>query len=101
MEPHERRTAERRPASDNIARLLWDDGAEVRESHALLVDVSRDGARFFAELTPPEGHEICLRLESPSRTGWVSARVVRSDSPFEGGLCFAGHFSHHLIPELV
>jgi hypothetical protein len=101
VENTERRVAERRPAGDNLASLLWDDGQDVMESPALLIDISRDGASFLAERSPPSGRDICMRLEAPSRTGWVSVRVVRSNGAMEGGLSFSGHFSHHLIPGLI
>jgi PilZ domain len=101
MEITERRRTERRPALENQAAFLWDEGTDVLESPARLIDISRDGASFVAEMSPPAGQEVCLRLEAPRRSGWVTARVVRSGGAMEGGLSFSGYFSQHLIDGLV
>ena len=101
MDNTERRRTERRPAEDNRARFLWDDGPDIRESSARLIDISRDGASFIAESSPPPGRDVCFRLEAPRRSGWVSVRVVRFGELMEGGLSFSGSFSNHLIAGLI
>jgi hypothetical protein len=93
----DRRHTERHPAGDTRAQLLWADGPNVRQSPARLLDVSRDGARFVSELSPPLGRDICFRLEVPRRSGWVAARVVRAGEAMEGGLRFSGYCPHDLI----
>ena len=89
MDAIERRCTERRPAGDNRARILWEGGAGSLETSARLIDISRVGAGFVAELPLPPGHEVCFRLETPKKTGWVLARIVRSDGAREGGLSFS------------
>jgi hypothetical protein len=101
VDNQERRQTERRPACDNHAAFLWNEGPEVLKSPARLIDISRDGASFIAEMSPPAGQEVCLRLETPRRSGWVTARVVRFGGAMEGGLSFSGYFSQHLIDGLV
>jgi PilZ domain len=97
----ERRRTERYPASENRARFLWEEGPDVRETSARLVDVSGGGARFVAELPPPAGLDVCFRLETPTKSGWVSARVVRRDGPAAGGLSFSGNCPYLLAPGLT
>jgi hypothetical protein len=101
MDIVERRRAERYPACENRVRLLWEDGPEVLETSARLIDISGNGARFVAETPPPPGHDVYFRLEAPSRSGWVSARVVRSGDATEGGLSFARYSPRYLLADLT
>jgi len=80
----------------NLVRLLWDEGLDVRETPARLVDVSVDGARFVAEMVPPRGRDVCFRVETPMRSPWVLARVVRIDGSM-GGLSFADYSPQDLV----
>ena len=41
----------------------------------------------------PTGRDVCIRLEAPRKTGWVLARVARSDGAKEGGLSFSRYLS--------
>jgi PilZ domain len=97
----ERRSAERHPACDNQARFLWADGPEIVESPARLIDVSQGGAGFVSEVPPPQGRDVCFKLESPRKTGWILAHVVRSGESSEGGLSFSGYYLRHLIDSLT
>jgi hypothetical protein len=97
----ERRCTERRPAGDNRARILWDGGPGSLETRVRLVDISRGGASFVAELPPPIGQDVCFRLEAPRKSGWILARVVRSDGAMEGGLSFSRYFPHDLFAGLI
>jgi len=97
----ERRRAERRPAVNNRGAFLWANGLEILRTPARLVDISQDGASFVADQSLPIGREVCFRLETPQRSGWVSVKVVRSGEACEGGLSFSGSFSQHLIAGLV
>jgi hypothetical protein len=97
----ERRCTERRPAGDNRVRILWDGGPGTLETQARLVNISRGGASFVAKLPPPPGQEVCFRLETAGKTGWVLARVVRSDGGMEGGLSFSRYFPHDLFAGLI
>jgi hypothetical protein len=97
----ERRCTERRPVGENRARILWDEGPGPLETRARLVDISHGGAGFVSELPLPTGRDVCIRLEAPRKTGWVLARVVRSDGPTEGGLSFARYFPHDLFAGVI
>jgi hypothetical protein len=97
----ERRSAERRPACDNRARILWANGPDVIESPARLIDVSRGGAGFVAEVSPPPGREVCFRLEAPRKSGWILAHVVRAGESKAGGLSFSSYYLRNLIGSLV
>ena len=80
---------------------MWDEGPGPLETPARLVDISRGGASFVAESPLPTGRDVCIRLEAPRKTGWVLARVVRSDGSTEGGLSFARYFPHDLFAGLI
>ena len=93
--------ASRFSARDNRARLEWVEGPDLLDTPARLIDISQGGASFVAELPPPPGSDVWLRLEVPSLTGWVSARIVRLDGPTKGGLSFSGYCPHELIASLT
>jgi len=101
LDVSERRRTQRRPALTNRARLEWSDGPEFVNTTARLIDISQGGASFVAELPPPPGHDVWVRLEVPRLTGWVSARVVRLDGPTEGGLSFSGYCPPDLMASLT
>ncbi len=101
MDTTERRRTRRIPTGDNQARLEWAEGPDFLETPARQVDISQGGAGFVAEIFPPGGRPVWLRLEAPRMTGWVSARVVRLDGPTEGGLSFSGYFPHDVIASLT
>jgi hypothetical protein len=101
MDVTERRCIRRRSAITNRARLEWSDGPEFVKTSARLIDISQGGASFIAEMPPPPGHDVWVRLEVPRLTGWVSARVVRLDGPAVGGLSFSGYCPHDLIADLT
>ena len=101
MDTTERRRTKRIPAGDNRARLEWAEGPHFLETPARLIDISQGGASFVAELPPPGGRPVWLRLEVPRLTGWVSALVVRLDGATEGGLSFSGYCPHDLIAGLT
>jgi len=86
--PAERRVAPRCEAVKNQSRLEFPvpDGSgriEVR-----LVNISRDGALIVTENPPPDGAPMWLRIESPVRTDWVEAIIVRVGQNREIGLRF-------------
>ena len=101
MDIFERRFSERRPAGENRARIMWDGGPDPLGTPARLLDISRGGAGFVSESPPPMGHEVCIRLEAPKKTGWVLARVVRSDGATEFGLSFDRYFPYDLFASLI
>jgi PilZ domain len=97
VENIERRSTERRPVGENRARVMWDGGAGPWETLARLVDISRGGARYVSGSPIPMGRDVCLRLETPGKTGWVLARVVRSEGGTGGGLAFERFHPHDLF----
>ena len=101
MDATERRCTERRPTGDNRARILWEGGAGSLETSARLINISRGGASFVAELPLPPGHEVCFRLEAPKKTAWVLARIVRSDGSKKGALSFSRYSPHDRFAGLV
>jgi hypothetical protein len=101
VDPTEGRRTRRLAARDNRATLEWFESPEIVTTPARLIDISQGGARFVAELPPPPGSDVWLRLEVPSVTRWVSATVVWLDGPTEGGLSFSGYCPHDLIGGLT
>jgi hypothetical protein len=97
----ERRFAERRRVGDNRARILWDEGPAPLETRARLVDISLGGVGFVSDLPLPTGRDVCIRLEAPKKTGWVLARVARTDGAKEGGLSFSRYLPHDLFADAL
>ena len=75
--PSERRASPRCAAVTNQSRLEFavPDGRQRVE--ARLMNLSRDGALIVAEKAPPYEPPIWLRIESPVKTDWVEAKIVR------------------------
>src|SRR4051794_18328224 len=86
----ERRAVPRHLAAENCASLVWWEGAKVRRSWTRLLDVSRDGALLAAAGPPSPDQSIWLRLDEPTETAWVSAKVVRRDASDNVGVSFLG-----------
>jgi hypothetical protein len=97
----ERRRTKRLPAGENRARLEWTVGPDFFDTPARLIDISQGGASFIADLPPPPGRDVWVRLEVPRLTGWVSTRVVRLDGLRKGGLSFSGYCPNELITSLI
>jgi PilZ domain len=97
----ERRRTRRLPVGENRATLEWAEGPDFLDTPARLIDISQGGASFVAEMPPPPGRAVWVRLEAPRLTGWVSARVVRLAGRMKGGLVFSGYCPHDLIASLT
>jgi PilZ domain len=75
--PPERRTSPRCVAVENQSRLEFAVPDGSRRIEARLVNISRDGALIVTENPPPYAAPIWLRIESPVKTDWVEAMIVR------------------------
>jgi hypothetical protein len=87
----DRRRTTRHPVKDNLARLEWAEGGEFRDAEVRLLDIGQGGVGFLSAEPPPVGRHVWVRLEEPTLTGWVSAKVVKQGKPLEAGLCFCGY----------
>jgi PilZ domain len=75
--PSERRASPRCDAVENRSRLQF-AGPEGRgRLDARLVNISRDGALVISKDFPPQDAPLWLRVESPVKTDWVEATIVR------------------------
>ena len=86
--PQERRTSPRCNAVKNRSSIEFATPQGRRRMEARLVNISRDGALVVADNPVPEAMPISLRIESPVRTDWVDATIVRVDPNQEIGLRF-------------
>ena len=88
--PHlaERRVWPRCDAVTNQSSMEFVTPHGRRRIEARLVNISRDGALVVAENPPAESTAISLRIESPVRTDWVDATIVRVEPNRQIGLRF-------------
>ena len=88
--PHlaERRVWPRCDAVTNQSSMEFVTPQGRRRIEARLVNISRDGALVVAENPPAESTPISLRIESPVRTDWVDATIVRVEPNRQIGLRF-------------
>jgi hypothetical protein len=84
----ERRAAPRCSAVQNQSRIEFATGQDRRRIAAQLINISRDGALVATENPPPCATPISLRIESPVRTDWVDAVIVRLDHQRQVGVRF-------------
>jgi PilZ domain len=81
----------------NRSRLEFAVGHRWQRIEARLVNISRDGALIVAENSPPHATPILLRIESPVKTDWVDAIIVRLDQNRRIGL----HFTRGCADDLL
>jgi len=62
-----------------------------------LVNISRNGALIVAENPPPLATPTLLRIESPVKTDWADAIVVRLDQNRRIGLQFTRSCADDLL----
>ena len=86
--PHERRASPRCDAVKNQSRVQFLVPGGVRGIEARLVNISRDGALLVTQNRPPSEPHIWLRIESPVKTDWVGATIVRIGQDREVALQF-------------
>lgn len=76
-----RRRSARHTAVENRALVAWGEGANLRQYHSAVVDISHSGTLLLVngrlrDLPPT----IWIRLDSPKTTDWVQATVVRTST---------------------
>jgi hypothetical protein len=84
----ERRAFARGTALSNRSRLELTTADGRRTIEATLLNVSRGGALMSATETPDLHTRVLIRIESPVKTDWVAAVVVRLASLGQVALSF-------------
>jgi PilZ domain len=78
--PDERRASRRCDVVNNRASIHFEAPEGRRRIGAKLLNISRDGALVLAEKAMVRAVPLSIRIDSPVRTGWVDAKVVRFGS---------------------
>jgi PilZ domain len=86
--PDERRASPRCDVVKNRLSIEFPASEGRRRFGATLVNISRSGALVVAANHPAAPTPVSLRIESPVRTDWVDAKVVRFEPNREIGLHF-------------
>ena len=88
--PHsaERRASPRCDAVKNQSRLQFTTPQGTPRIEASLVNISRGGALVASAISAPQVTAVWLRIESPVKTDWVKATIVRRDQEGQIGLRF-------------
>ena len=73
----ERRKSPRLPGIENVVRLDWPAPSRRQSSTGKLINASQTGALVSTDLLPPIDQCLMIRLETPVRTDWSMAKVVR------------------------
>jgi hypothetical protein len=97
QDPDEQRASPRCEVVKNRSSIEFDAPEGRRRVSATLVNISRGGALVVAEKPMLRAAPLSLRIESPVRTDWVDATVVRFDPNREIGL----HFPHGCPDDLL
>lgn len=92
--PQERRTSPRCNVVKNRSTLEFATAQGRQSIEGRLVNISRGGALVVAGTDTPDALPISLRIDSPVRTDWVDATIVRVDSSRQIGVRF-----HHGCPD--
>jgi hypothetical protein len=74
----DRRRATRYETNGTPAVLGWYDGAEYRNSPAVLIDISLGGLSAWVEVLPPAGGTVWFQLGGEGSSPWVEAIVVEA-----------------------
>ena len=83
----ERRVEERLPVECH-AWIGWKTWRQFHMNNALMIDLSRGGARVFLDAPPPAGRSIWVFIETPKLNSVVPARVL-DVRPTKTGQCVA------------
>lgn len=91
----ERRLTERVHYLECKAWVGWKKFRGFSMNNALLVDISRGGARIFLDNTPPAQQPVWVYLETPTNHAAVRARVVVSETTPQGQCMLRVEFEEH------
>jgi hypothetical protein len=72
----------------NQSRLQFTTPQGTPRIEARLVNISRGGALVAGAISAPHVRAVWLRIESPVKTDWVYATIVRRDQEGQIGLRF-------------
>jgi hypothetical protein len=86
--PDERRASTRCDVVKNRSSVQFEVPEGRRRIGATLINISRNGALVLAEKPMLRAAPLSIRIDSPVRTDWVDAKVVRFNSNREIGLHF-------------
>ena len=86
--PDERRASTRCDVVKNRSSIQFEVPEGRRRVGATLINISRNGALVLAEKPMLRAAPLSIRIDSPVRTDWVDAKVVRFNSNREIGLHF-------------
>jgi hypothetical protein len=86
--PNERRASPRCDVVKNRASVQFEAPEGRRRIGATLLNISRNGALVLAEKPMLRAAPLSIRIDSPVRTDWVNAKVVRFDPNREIALHF-------------
>lgn len=79
----ERRTNDRHRV-ECLAWVGWKTWRRFHMSTALMIDLSRGGARIFLDAAPPGRRPLWIFIETPSRQTIVRARVLETETASNG-----------------
>jgi hypothetical protein len=96
-DPDERRASPRCDVVKNRSSIEFAAPEGRRRIGGTLVNISRSGALVVADKQMLRAAPLSLRLESPVRTDWVDANVVRFDPNREIGLRFPQECPYDLL----
>jgi hypothetical protein len=80
----ERRSAPRHHHVECSASLGWKTWRGSRTSNAVLINISRGGARIFVDGPPPSDRPVWVSLETPAQRTIVKARVLQLRATSQG-----------------
>ena len=91
----ERRSTDRVHHLECLAWVGWKTFRGFSMNDALLVDISRGGARIFIDKTPPAQAPVWIYLETPDKHASVRAKVVVSELTHQGQCMLRVEFEEH------
>ena len=91
----ERRATDRVHQLECKAWVGWKTFRGFSMNNALLVDISRGGARIFLDKAPPALHPVWIYLETPLKQASVRARVVVAEQTQQAQCMLRIEFEEH------
>jgi len=96
----ERRAGPRYEPVECLAWVGWRTWRGFAMNDAVLVDLSRGGARVFLDQAPPRGRDVWIYLATPDHKAIVKARVLACETT-PGGQCAARVAFAELCPYVL